>query len=80
MHTTTHPATTTETRRSAARFLSARVVAVRAELSETVKSPDRAGKAAMVHALRVDLAGLEARLAEAVVSGARPRPSRSSTA
>lgn len=63
MHTTTQPAAA---RRSAAKFLSARVVALRTELSETERSADRPGKATMVKALKADIFTLECRLAEVV--------------
>jgi len=54
----------TATRRSAARFLSARVVALRAELSETQRLPMVPGRRTQIAALRRDLVQLECRLAE----------------
>jgi hypothetical protein len=61
-------ATTNPAAKSAARFLSARVVAVRAELSDLEQTAKTPGQKAMVKALKVDLLQLECRLADATVT------------
>jgi hypothetical protein len=62
--------TATGTKESAARFLQARVVAVRAEMSDVQELIDagmhKAEARTMLRALKRDLLGLEKRLAEVI--------------